>query len=199
VCPPRSCPTSRASCATARPAPPPGLDRLRALIEGLARSPLPADLRGELRAYQREEPRWLLFLGAAGLGGARTIWGLGKTVQASPHCGAYAGRGADQPARQLAGRDCALPARLSASVYHGAGRSLDADAAVTLTTYAILRRDRDPLAAVEDSLVSTRRRPRIPESQVAQAACAAQRPAHHLTGTTRSRIASTSSGVRCTS
>ena len=71
-------------CAQLDQPPPPGLEGLRALIEGdWPEAPLPADLRGELRAYQHEGVRWLLFLGAAGLGGLLADdMGLGKTLQA---------------------------------------------------------------------------------------------------------------------
>jgi superfamily II DNA or RNA helicase len=164
-------------CAQLDQPPPPGFERLRALIEGeWPDSPLPADLRGELRAYQREGARWLLFLGEAGLGGLLADdMGLGKTVQA---LAALRGRTLVVAPTSLLGNWQDEIARfrpgLSVSVYHGAGRSLDPSALVTLTTYAILRRDRDSLAAVEwDTLVLDEAQAiKNPESQVAQAAFA---------------------------
>ena len=119
-------------CAQLDQPPPPGFERLTALLAGdWPDTPLPVDLRGELRAYQREGARWLLFLGDAGLGGLLADdMGLGKTVQA---LAALRGRTLVVAPTSLLGnwQDEITRFRpgLSASVYHGAGRSLDPGAA----------------------------------------------------------------------
>jgi superfamily II DNA or RNA helicase len=162
-------------CAMLEQPPPPGFARLAALARGeWPETPLPADLRAELRSYQEEGARWLASLGAAGLGALLADdMGLGKTVQA---LAALHGRTLVVAPTSLLGNWQDEIARfrpaLRASVYHGAGRSLEAGADVTLTTYAILRRDRDALAAVAwDTLVLDEAQAiKNPESQVAQAA-----------------------------
>jgi superfamily II DNA or RNA helicase len=162
-------------CALLEQPPPPGLERLAALARGeWPETPLPADLRADLRPYQREGTRWLAFLGRAGLGALLADdMGLGKTVQA---LATLSGRTLVVAPTSLLGNWQDEIARfrpgLATSVYHGAGRSLDAEAAVTLTTYAILRRDKDALAAVDwDTLVLDEAQAiKNPESQVAQAA-----------------------------
>jgi superfamily II DNA or RNA helicase len=164
-------------CALLEQPPPPGWERLAALARGdFPEAPLPADLRAELRPYQRDGARWLAFLGSAGLGALLADdMGLGKTVQA---LAALTGRTLVVAPTSLLGNWQDELARfrpgLAASVYHGAGRSLDAAAAVTLTTYAILRRDKDALAAVAwDTVVLDEAQAiKNPESQVAQAAFA---------------------------
>jgi superfamily II DNA or RNA helicase len=164
-------------CALLDQPPPPGYERLAALSRGdWPETPLPQDLTAELRPYQREGVRWLAFLGNAGLGALLADdMGLGKTLQA---LAALAGRTLVVAPTSLLGNWQDEIARfrpaLETSVYHGAGRSLDEEAAVTLTTYAILRRDRDALAAREwDTLVLDEAQAiKNPESQVAQAAFA---------------------------
>ena len=164
-------------CALLDQPPPPGFARLAALARGeWPERPLPADLRAELRPYQREGVRWLAALGEAGLGALLADdMGLGKTVQA---LAVLRGRTLVVAPTSLLGNWQDELARfrpaLAASVYHGAGRSLGASADVTLTTYAILRRDRDALAAVEWETVVLDEAQAIknPESQVAQAAFA---------------------------
>ena len=164
-------------CALLEQPPPPGFERLAALARGdWPETPLPADLRAELRPYQKEGARWLAGLGDAGLGALLADdMGLGKTVQA---LAALRGRTLVIAPTSLLGNWQDEIARfrpaLATSVYHGAGRSLDANATVTLTTYAILRRDKDALAAVDwDTLVLDEAQAiKNPESQVAQAAFA---------------------------
>ena len=161
-----------------RPAPP-GFERLAALVRRDWPEPrLPADLRGELRAYQREGVRWLRALGEAELGALLADdMGLGKTVQA---LAALEGRTLVVAPTSLLGNWEEEIARfrpgLAARVYHGAGRALELSADVTLTTYALLRRDRETLASVRwDTLVLDEAQAiKNPESQVAQAAFALQ-------------------------
>jgi superfamily II DNA or RNA helicase len=157
--------------------PPPGFERLRGLLSrDWPETPLPADLRAELRPYQREGFRWLAFLGRAGLGALLADdMGLGKTVQA---LAALQGRTLVVAPTSLLGNWEEEIARfrpgLRADVYHGAGRALDASADVTLTSYALLRRDRDVLGAVAwDTVVLDEAQAiKNPESQVARAAFA---------------------------
>jgi superfamily II DNA or RNA helicase len=157
--------------------PPPGFERLAGLLRGeWPETPLPADLTAELRPYQREGFRWLAFLGRAGLGALLADdMGLGKTLQAL--CALHGRTLVVAPTSLLGNWEEEIarfrPA-LRASVYHGAGRALDEEADVTLSTYTLLRRDRDVLAAVAwDTLVLDEAQAiKNPESQVAQAAFA---------------------------
>jgi len=159
--------------------PPPGFERLRALVDGFAGLPeakLPADLTAELRGYQRDGVRWLQFLRSAGLGGLLADdMGLGKTLQAL--C-AVSGRtlvvaptsvlfGWAEQARRF------RPA-LHVSVYHGPKRALDPTADLTLTSYALLRLDAEALSAVPwDTVVLDEAQAiKNPDSQVARAAFA---------------------------
>jgi superfamily II DNA or RNA helicase len=164
--------------ALGQPAPP-AAARLRALLDdfhGLPRAALPRDLRAELRGYQRQGVDWLCFLRDAGLGALLADdMGLGKTLQAlcalrgrslvvAPTSVVHAWRA--QLERFRPGLRCA--------VYHGAGRALDPSADVTLTTWAILRLDRDALAAVEweCAVLDEAQAIKNPDSQVARAAFA---------------------------
>jgi superfamily II DNA or RNA helicase len=157
--------------------PPPALSGLGALLagfEGLGEPSLPPDLAAELRPYQRHGVAWLSFLRDAGLGALLADdMGLGKTVQAL-----CAARGrtlvvaptsvvhnwSDEIRRFRPG--------LTACVYHGPKRALDAKADVTITSYALLRLDEELLAKVDwDTLVLDEAQLiKNPESQVAQAA-----------------------------
>ena len=131
---------------------PPGLDRLKPLLESFAGIPeakLPADLDAELRPYQRVGVDWLVFLRDAGLGAVLADdMGLGKTLQTI--C-AFRGKSLvvcpksvvynwlDEIRRFRPG--------LRTAVYHGVKRELTEDADVTLTTYATLRSDASELTA----------------------------------------------------
>jgi superfamily II DNA or RNA helicase len=134
---------------------PPSLDKLRPLIDGfdgLPELPPPDDLTAELRDYQRRGVDWLGFCRDAGLGAILADdMGLGKTLQVL--CALRPGHRSLVvcPTSVLANWE--LEARrfrpgLSVSRYHGAGRSLD-DVDVVLTSYAILWRDIDELAAID--------------------------------------------------
>jgi SNF2 family DNA or RNA helicase len=157
--------------------PPPALDRLAPLLEDggdIPESPLPEDLTVPLRSYQRRGVDWLRFLGDAGLGALLADdMGLGKTLQAL--C-AVRGRAlviaptsvlsnwADEAAR--------FRPSLRVETYHGPGRALDPSADLTLTSYAILRLDAEPLARVEwDTVVLDEAQAiKNPQSQSARAA-----------------------------
>jgi superfamily II DNA or RNA helicase len=131
------------------------VDKLAPLIdgfEGIPHATLPANLVATLRDYQIRGFDWLSFLRGAGLGGVLADdMGLGKTLQticAIP----------EAPARTLvvcpksvvynwqAEIERFRPG-LSVAVYHGPRRIFDRSAAVTLTTYAVLRLDAEKLAA----------------------------------------------------
>jgi len=169
-------PTLGRLCAELDAPPPPSLERLRPLLEGFERLPEaapPPGLRAELRPYQRQGLAWLTFLRDAGLGGVLADdMGLGKTLQALCVL--------ERPALVVAPRSvlfnwadeiARFRPELEVATYHGPGRELT-DAAVTLTTYAVLRLDIELLAAREWGAVVLDEAQVIknPESQVAQAA-----------------------------
>lgn len=150
--------------------------RLRQLAEGFDGLPparLPSDLRGELRGYQRRGVDWLAFLSRAGLGALLADdMGLGKTLQALCALGAPALVVCPSSVLHAWRAEIArFRPGLTVGVYHAAGRALD-DADVTLTTYALLRRDRDVLSAREwDTVVLDEAQTiKNPTSQVALAA-----------------------------
>jgi superfamily II DNA or RNA helicase len=156
---------------------PPSFEGLRPLVEnfdGIPEAPLPSDLQADLRPYQRVGVNWLSFLRSAGLGALLADdMGLGKTLQAL--C-AMQGRTLVVAPTSVVHNWVAEIRRfrpgLSFNLYHGPKRSLDADADVTLTTYALLRIDADKLTGVEwDTLVLDEAQSiKNPDSQVAQAA-----------------------------
>jgi superfamily II DNA or RNA helicase len=131
---------------------PPGLERLKPLLEsfaGIPSAPLPVDLNAELRPYQRLGVDWLVFLRDAGLGAVLADdMGLGKTLQTicalrgqtlvvCPKSVVY--NWLDEIRRFRPG--------LRTVVYHGLKRELSDDADVTLTTYAMLRSDASELTS----------------------------------------------------
>ena len=156
---------------------PPSFDRLRPLLEsfeGLPAADLPDDLTAELRGYQRDGVAWLTFLRQAGLGALLADdMGLGKTLQTL--C-AIRGRtlvvAPTSVIHNWANEIEKFRPSLRATIYHGAGRSLDPEADVTLTTYALLRLDVDALTAVDwDTVVLDEAQAiKNPDSQVARAA-----------------------------
>ena len=159
-----------------RPAPP-DFTRLRALAEGFAELPaagLPADFCGELRGYQRDGVDWLAFLSAAGLGALLADdMGLGKTVQAicvlgSPSLVVCPASVLHAWLEEIA----RFRPEMKVQRYHRADRSLDGDADVVVTTYAILRRDIELLSQREWDTVVLDEAQQIknPSSRVAQAA-----------------------------
>ncbi len=164
--------------ATGEP-PPAAYQRFRRRLERLPEQTapaLPADLRAELRDYQREGVRWLGTLRELGIGALLADdMGLGKTLQVL--C-CVAGRAlVVAPTSVLANwadeAERFRPA-LRVSTYHGPRRVLDPDADLTLTSYAILRRDREALTAVDWDIAVLDEAQAIknPESQSARAAAA---------------------------
>jgi superfamily II DNA or RNA helicase len=158
--------------------PPPGdLQRLAPLIAGFESIPeatYPADLNAELRDYQRQGVNWLCFLRDAGLGATLADdMGLGKTLQAL--C-AIQGRTLVICPRSVLSNWRNEAARfrpaLRCAIYHGPKRSLEADADVTITTYAVLRIDQELLASQAWDVVVLDEAQIIknPDSQATQAA-----------------------------
>jgi len=167
-----------------RPDLPAGLAKLLASSEPLPAPQLPEDLRGELRAYQTAGVAWLQLLRDAGLGALLADdMGLGKTLQAL--CTLRPPALVVAPTSLLGNWEEETrrfrPA-LRTRVYHGTGRALDPDADLTLTSYALLRRDRPMLTAVEWGSVVLDEAQAIKnaDSQVARAAFEL-RAAHRIT------------------
>jgi superfamily II DNA or RNA helicase len=156
---------------------PPGLERLRPLLEGFQGIPeaeLPPHLADVLRPYQRRGVDWLSFLRSAGLGGVLADdMGLGKTIQA---LAAITGRTLVVcPTSVLWNWEAEAKKfrpELTVTAYHGPGRALDRAADVTLTTYAVMRLDSEVLAAEAwDAIVLDEAQTiKNPDSQVARAA-----------------------------
>jgi superfamily II DNA or RNA helicase len=130
----------------------------------VARAAPPAELRADLRPYQRDGVAWLQHLREHGAGGVLADdMGLGKTLQAIAHILIEKQDGRlDRPVMvvtltSLVGnwqRELARFApSLKVGVYHGPdraelrGRLAEHD--VVITTYPLVARDRDALAAVE--------------------------------------------------
>ncbi|MEZ4233230.1 MAG: DEAD/DEAH box helicase [Polyangiaceae bacterium] len=164
---------------------PPELAALAPLVDGfdgLPEATLPKRLNAELRHYQEAGVAWLGFLRQAGLGGVLADdMGLGKTLQALASLPEV--RGGDQRKRTLVVCPTSVLMNwrreankfrpdLCVCVYHGAKRELDPDADLVLTSYALLRLDRDALAAEKwDTLILDEAQTiKNPDSQVAQAA-----------------------------
>ncbi|MBC8071562.1 MAG: helicase, partial [Deltaproteobacteria bacterium] len=180
-----------ALCAALEQPLPPDWSRLRTLFEdfdGLPEPRMPGDLRAELRGYQRSGVAWLSFLRDAGLGGLLADdMGLGKTLQAL--C-AISGRTLVVAPTSVLPNWQAEIAKFRPSLrtcsYHGAARTLDRDADVVMTTYAILRLDQDRLVSERwDTVVLDEAQAiKNPDSQVARAAFRLQAPFKlALTGT----------------
>jgi hypothetical protein len=149
-------------------------DWVRALLSGLPDERLEevhesAAFHGELRHYQRRGLAWMQFLARVGLGGCLADdMGLGKTAttlahlveRPGPHlvvCPLSVVHNWEAEARRF------VPG-LQVTVHHGAGRQRAdahehpalfglADADLVVTTYGLLPRDVDALAAVEWSTV----------------------------------------------
>lgn len=171
--------------------PPPALEGLRPLLdgfEGIPSAEIPADLEKVLRPYQRKGIDWLVFLRRAGLGALLADdMGLGKTLQAL--CAIEGRTLVVAPTSVLHGWmreiDHFRP-ELRYSLYHGAGRELDPEVDVTITSYALLRQDVKLLAAQTWDCVVLDEAQMIknPESQIARAALRLDAKARFaLTGT----------------
>ena len=157
--------------------PPPSLEGLRPLLDGFEGIPpaeIPPDLAKVLRPYQRQGVDWLVFLRRAGMGALLADdMGLGKTLQTL--CAIEGRTLVVAPTSVLHGwmREIErFRPELRHALYHGPGRSLDPEADVTITSYALLRQDVDRLASTRWDCVVLDEAQAIknPESQVARAA-----------------------------
>jgi superfamily II DNA or RNA helicase len=158
----------------------PALEQLRSKLQDFRRIPEvapPEGLRGTLRTYQARGLDWLAFLRDADLGGVLADdMGLGKTLQAlaamaqvpGPHL-VVAPTSVLRNWVQESNRF--LPA-LRVCLFHGPDRVLDVGADLVVTSYALLRRDVDALAAVAWSyaVLDEAQAIKNPDSQVAAAA-----------------------------
>ncbi len=172
--------TAAALASLAEPdALPASLTRLRQLAEdfhGLPATQLPQGLHAELRPYQQRGVDWLAFLREAELGGLLADdMGLGKTIQALVAIATVPGPSlVVAPTSVLRNwkAECQrfLP-DLSVCLYHGPQRKLDLDARMVITSYALLRRDIDKLAAVSwtYAVLDEAQAIKNPDSQVARA------------------------------
>jgi superfamily II DNA or RNA helicase len=166
-------------------APPPEFEKLGALVGNFERIPpatLPEDLDAELRDYQRRGVDWLNFLREVQLGGLLADdMGLGKTIQTL--CVLRSGFDGELRRQTLVVSPTSVLRNwkaeiekfrpgLTAAIYHGPTRSLDADADVILTTYAILRLDIEQLSAREwdTAVLDEAQAIKNPTSKVARAA-----------------------------
>jgi superfamily II DNA or RNA helicase len=156
---------------------PPRLAALREKLEhfeGIPKATLPEDLRATLRHYQQTGVNWLSFLRDSGMGAMLADdMGLGKTLQAL--CAIRGRTLIVAPTSVLsswAGQIAQFRPSLQLSTYYGANRKLEPQAHVTLTTYALLRLDREALSAENwDTIVLDEAQTvKNPESQVARAA-----------------------------
>jgi superfamily II DNA or RNA helicase len=156
------------------------LGRRLANFTHIPASELPKDLTVKPRSYQRQGIDWLCFLRDHAMGALLADdMGLGKTLQAL--CAIRGRTLIVCPTSVLSSWQDQIerfrPA-LKTSVYHGGARALEAKADVTLTTYGILRLDRETLAAAEwESIVLDEAHViKNPESQMAQAAHSLRAP-----------------------
>jgi SNF2 family DNA or RNA helicase len=120
-----------------------GLDRIASIPD----AELPPELTATLRPYQRQGVNWLSFLREYGLNALLADdMGLGKTLQAicimrgrtlvvAPTSVVHSWRDQIQRFRP----------NMRVSLYHGPNRELCSEAAVTITTYAVMRLDIEKL------------------------------------------------------
>ncbi len=164
-------------CEALEQPPPASFAALESLVHdfaGLPEAPLPSDLRATLRGYQRRGVDWLAFLREAGLGALLADdMGLGKTLQAL--CAARGRTLVVAPTSVVhnwVNEIRRFRPQLRHAVYHGPDRRLEADADVTLTTYAILRLDADVLAreSWDTVVLDETQNIKNPDSQAARAA-----------------------------
>jgi superfamily II DNA or RNA helicase len=177
--PTSSLPDLAALCEELDQPAPASFERLAPLFadfRGIPATRLPEDLTAELRPYQRLGIDWLAFLKSVGLGALLADdMGLGKTLQAL--C-VLEGRSLVVAPTSLLDNwkheiERFRPG-MDVELYHGAARTLREDAAVTLTSYALMRLDSSKLRAVDWDVIVLDEAQNIknPQSQVAQAAFA---------------------------
>ncbi len=159
---------------------PTDLQRLRQWLEGDEGLPdveLSPDFVGELREYQNTGVRWLRFLRNVDLHGILADdMGLGKTVQAivalldTP--GDHLVVAPTSVIRNWEREAARFAPSLTVNVYHGPNRVMD-DSRLTLTSYALLRLDKELLSEREWAYIVLDEAQAIknPDSQTARAAC----------------------------
>jgi superfamily II DNA or RNA helicase len=164
-------------------------DKLAALTQ-LPQAALSPHLKGLLRDYQVQGVNWLCFLRDAQLGALLADdMGLGKTLQAL--CCLRRGEPAlvVAPTSVLFNWSAELQKfrpDLKVMLYHGTARSLQQDADVVLTSYAVMRLDREILQqhAWKIIILDEAQSIKNSDSQVARAAYTLQAPFRlALTGT----------------
>ena len=157
--------------------PPPALAALRALagdFTAVPPAPLPAGFRGVLRPYQQRGVDWIVWLRSVGMGGILADdMGLGKTVQCLASLGP--GRHLVIAPTSVLGNWAREAARfrpdLRVTLFHGPRRQLDVGADVVITTWAVLRLDRERLAERWTTVLFDEAQAiKNPESQTAEAA-----------------------------
>ena len=113
--------------------------------ETLPLAPLPSDLRADLRHYQREGVNWLCFLRNAQMGAMLADdMGLGKTLQTL--CAIQGKTLIIAPTSVLMNWQSQIQTfrpELKVCTYSGTQRKLDLQADVILTSYGIIRLDRE--------------------------------------------------------
>ncbi len=184
-------PAAAALCRALDAPPPPELAGLAALVDdfaGIPSAPLPPELRAALRDYQRQGVDWLCLLRDAGIGALLADdMGLGKTLQTL--CAVDGRTLVVAPTSTLhnwAAEIAKFRPELRVNLYHGARRSLDASADLTLTSYAVLRLDRELLAKAAWDVLVLDEAQAIKEPTTATASAAFELPARWrvaLTGT----------------
>jgi hypothetical protein len=157
---------------------PPDFARLRKQLEtfsGISAATLPRGFTAVLRPYQKSGVDWLNFLRDSGLGALLADdMGLGKSVQT---IAVLTGRTLIiAPTSVMTNWQKELHRfrpGLSVSIYHGSQRELDRKADVVVTTYSILRLDRERLAEIEWDCVVVDEAQYIKnaDSQSARSAC----------------------------
>ena len=159
--------------------PPPGFDALRALAEDFSElppAPIAEPLRARLRDYQNRGVDWLHFLKSAGLGALLADdMGLGKTIQALSVLESRSLVVAPTSVlRNWMEEAKRFRPDLSLCLYHGRDRKLDPEAALTVTSHALLRLDRELLCSIPwDTVVLDEGQAiRNPETDLARAAYA---------------------------
>ncbi|MEZ4235817.1 MAG: DEAD/DEAH box helicase [Myxococcota bacterium] len=173
---------------------PPDLARLRRFLEGgegLPEVTVPPGLRADLRPYQRAGLQWSAFLRNMELHGVLADdMGLGKTVQAIAAMLDAGGKHLVVAPTSVITNWQREAARFAPSLkvctYHGPDRTLDPDADLVLTSYALLRMDIDQLRTIEwtYAILDEAQAIKNPHSLTARSACALR--ARHrlvLTGT----------------
>jgi superfamily II DNA or RNA helicase len=136
---------------------------------------LPDDLRATLRPYQEDGVRWLAFLHDIGLGGVLADdMGLGKTLQTLCALGVRSGPHLVVAPTSVLGNWVAEAARFlpgrRVCAFHGAGRVLDEDAWLVVTSYALLRADDFPDRTWDTVVLDEAQAIKNPSSQTATAA-----------------------------